>query len=75
MRPLMDDTATFTLIAWLDPTIKYAWEGVTTAAVTAGLGGPSPARYFAASGMEVPAEPLPVLGLPRQVHHHPDSQP
>jgi hypothetical protein len=63
----LDAEATFTLTARLenDSPIKYAGEDVTTVTVTASLGGRSQARYFTASGREVPGGALVALGLPR----------
>jgi hypothetical protein len=61
----VDAEASFNLTAWLDSPIKYAGEDVTTATVTASLGGASHVRYFTASGTEVPAEAVLALGLPR----------
>ncbi len=61
----MSAEATFLLAGWFDSPIKYAGEDVTTATVTASLGGPSQVRYFTASGKQVPEDAMLALGLPR----------
>ncbi len=62
---LVSAEATFTITSALDSPIKYAGEDVTTATVTAGLGGASQVRYYTASGKEVPEHAALALGLPR----------